>query len=243
MILFIPCHIPAIIVSAENGGASFDNLVDILPEEKAKNKALSEDLIDYENVGMRSIEADLDQDGDEEIIKLFYEAKDEIEGDITLTVQSKDKIFGIRNVVTAPKNFCVLGTVVISEKIKPFISIYHPAGVHGVRQLLYSFDGKDLRQVANIHSDGPSIALEDVDSDGEKEIIVKQRDYEINPIEESFIETYKYTEKDGWKRVAVYRTATKKYMSEDWDKNETDIEAFKKNMKRFDMYEPEDWGE
>lgn len=200
-------------------------------------------IINYDNAGMRSVRADLDQDGVEEIIELFYETKDEDDGSINLTVQSKDKIFGIRNITTAPKDFCVLDVITISDKVKPFINVYYHSGAHGVRQLLFNFDGENLRHVGYIVSNRPSIALKDIDGDGAKEIIAKQRDYEINPVKEDFIETYKYTEKTGWKRIAVYRTATNEYMPEDWDKEEFDMEAFKKNMKRFGLYKPEEWGE
>jgi len=30
-------------------------------------------------------------------------------------------------------------------------------------------------------------------------------------------------------------------MPEDWDKDEADLEAYKENMKKFDMYVEEDW--
>lgn len=43
-------------------------------------------------------------------------------------------------------------------------------------------------------------------------MLVKQRDYEVSPTEESFIETYKYMKGDVWKRVDIYRTATEEYL-------------------------------
>ena len=179
-----------------------------------------------------SLVLDLDGDSQEDNVKFFYKDKNDVDGIFSLLVESNGKCFESDDVTIASKGFCGIEEIAISEKINPFIGVYYPAGAHGVVQKLYSFDGNSLRKVAEIFSDGPSISFEDVDEDGVKEIVAKQRDYEINPIEESFIETYSF--KDGkWQRISVYRTATKEYLSLDWNKDETDIKAYIKNAESF----------
>jgi len=142
------------------------------------------------------------------------------------------------------------------DYIKPFIGLDCHCGMHGRRLILLKYidyrnmganNEPTLEKIAYFLSDRPLIKIKDVDGDKIKEIIAEDRDYEINPIGESFISTYKYIDEyifdpyvlgnGKWKRISVYRTATKEDMPKDWDKDKFDIETYISNMKKFGMYE------
>lgn len=122
-----------------------------------------------------------------------------------LEVKSGDKRFVIENEDFAAYYSHGLEKIDVSVKYNPMIGVSRPEGPHGWLLILYAFDGTKVREVANIFSDGPSIDLKDVDNDGDKEIVVNNRDYGHNPVEDRFISTIKY---DGakWQTVSCYET-------------------------------------
>ena len=83
-----------------------------------------------------------------------------------------------------------------------FISISSFAGAHGMNLYLYSFSGQEIKEELSVFSDAPSIEVKDVDKDDANEIIAKSRDYDSDPIKDSYIKVYKYLNKK-WQIISV----------------------------------------
>ncbi len=65
-----------------------------------------------------------------------------------------------------------------------------PVGTHSESMHIFRWDGQSYACVGEFISDAPSIEIEDLDHDGIHEVIVKQRDYQTDPIKNSIIHIY-----------------------------------------------------
>ena len=210
------------------------------------------------------LRVDIDRDGiQEEISTILASPSWETEIPYICIVTIKDGEETTSLAIPIDMSFYNISVVDIApDYINPFIGLDYHCGAHSRVLILLKYtdyrnmgaaNKPTLETTAYFSSDRPLIKVEDIDDDKIKEIITENCDYEIDPVNESFALTYKYIDEyiadpdvqgDGrWKRISVYRTATKEYMPRDWDKDKTDIEAFKENMKKFDMYELESWDE
>ncbi len=204
----------------------------------------AQELIDYDKGDIRSIKVDIDKDGiEEEISAISGELEPGhyiciikvADGENESTKAIEIDMFSSYN----------LSVIEIHSSLEPYIGVNYGFGAHGneLTLLRYNEGNYTMDIVGKFISDRPSIKIEDVDNDGVKEIVTIMRDYEINPVEESYIQIFEYVDEGKWRVKSVYRTATDEYMTEDWDKDKVDIEAYKANMKKFGMYEPERWKE
>jgi len=171
-----------------------------------------------ENKIIKSMKDDFDGDGVIDIITLKPKkiaAEEEWKEYILnydLEVKSKGKDILIKNaLMDEPEIFCGLEKIVVSLKIAPFIGISYLTGAYSWVLELYSFDGKTIRKVEELGSDGQSIQVKDVDKDGENEIVITNRDWDHNSVEDHVIDTYKYDGKE-WKLISSYETKTKRFI-------------------------------
>lgn len=109
-----------------------------------------------------------------------------------LEVKSGGKKFVIENEDFVAYYSYGLEKIDVSRNYNPMIGVSRPEGPHGWILILYVFDGVKVIEAINIFSDGPSINLKDMDNDGVNEIIVNNRDYANNPVEDRFITILKY---------------------------------------------------
>ncbi len=207
------------------------------------------------------LRVDIDRDGvEEEISTILASSSWETEIPYICTITIKDGKETTSLAIPIDMSFYNISVVDIApEYINPFIGLDYHCGAHSRVLILLEYTDYHYMGVANkptlettayFSSDRPLFKIEDVDGNKIKEIITENCDYEINPVNESFISTYKYIDEyisdpdvqgsGRWERILVYRTATKENMPADWDKDNSDVEAFKENMKKFDMYKPED---
>lgn len=85
-----------------------------------------------------------------------------------------------------------LDILVIGKGISPFVVVNAATGAHSESRIVYSFNGHEVAEVLSVVSDAPSITEKDIDNDGTKEIIVKRRDYEKDPLTDSREVIYKW---------------------------------------------------
>jgi len=168
---------------------------------------------------IKFLKSDLDRDGIIEDIRLVSKRKnlDELNYPFDLEIKSKEKKILLENVIVSNNLSCGLEIIEVSKESKPFIGISQRTGKHSCILLLYSFDGENIYNVNTFFSNVPSISVEDIDNDGENEIIVLSRDFESkNPEIDRFIETYNYNE-DAWRLINIYSTRLKKNIpQEEW---------------------------
>jgi len=93
-----------------------------------------------------------------------------------------------------------IDVVMASKSSRPYIGLYSFGGAHSMTLSLYCLNGDELKEEISIFSDAPSIEIKDVDNDGSNEIIAKMRDYDKDPIADSYIITYKYRDGSWSKR-------------------------------------------
>ena len=199
----------------------------------------AQELVDYDKEDVRHIKADINKDGAEEEISVV--AGELESGQCVCVIKLvADEIVLTKAIEIDTDISYNLSIIEIHPSLEPFIGINYGAGAHSNILVLFKYtDHGGLDKTATFASDRPSIRVVDIDDDGVKEIVTIDRDYEINPVEEDFIIVHKYSDNGEWTRDSVFRTATKEYMPEDWDKDKTDTEAYKANMKKFGMHEPE----
>jgi len=169
---------------------------------------------DEKNI-FRAIEGDFDGDGSVDTVTLKSNKSKTNEHMVNydLEVKSKGKYILIENVLMdESESFCGLEKIVVSSKITPFIGILYHTGAYSWILKLYGFDGKTIRKVDEFGSDGHSIQVKDVDNDGENEIVITNRDWDHNSVEDHIIDTYKYNGKK-WTLISAYETKTKKFIS------------------------------
>jgi len=209
------------------------------------------------------LKVDIDRDGIEEEISTILACpgwETDISSICVVTVEDDGQEISLA--IPIEISFYNISIIDIApDYINPFIGLDYHCGAHSRVLILLKYtdyrnmgatNKPTLETIAYFSSDRPLFKIEDIDGDKIKEIITEDSDYEINPINESFISTYKYIDEyiadpdvqgDGkWGKVSVYRTATKENMPKDWDKDKFDIEAYIGNMKKFGLYEPEGWG-
>ena len=87
-----------------------------------------------------------------------------------------------------------------SKSSRPYIGLYSFGGAHSMTLSLYSLDGNELKEEMSILSDAPSIEIKDIDNDGSNEIIAKMRDYDKDPIVDSYTKTYKYKDESWYQK-------------------------------------------
>ncbi len=141
------------------------------------------------------IKADLNQDGVVETIDLVTRPTDEIEGlsaNGTIIIESggrrwKEDVGELDSVEMSS-----LEVVRVNKSLQPYIGLYSFGGAHGMTLTLYSWDGRKIKKEISIFSDAPSIEVKDTDGDGNNEIIAKMRDYDKDPIADSYFKKYKY---------------------------------------------------
>ena len=142
-----------------------------------------------------AITADLNGDGMVETIDLIKKPIEDIgesatEG--TITVKSSGQQWK-KDVGTLEfSDMSYIEVVRASKSSRPYIGLYSFGGAHSMTLSLYWLDGNELKEEASIFSDAPSIEIKDADNDGSNEIIAKMRDYDKDPIEDSYIKIYKY---------------------------------------------------
>lgn len=203
----------------------------------------AQELVDYKKPDVHYIKADIDKDGAEEEISVV--AGELESGQCVCVIKLVDDDIVLTKAIEIDTDIsCNLSIIEIHPSLESFIGINYGAGAHSNILVLFKYtdhggDYYTLDKTATFASDRPSIKVVDIDDDGVKEIVTVDCDYEINPVEEDFIIVHKYVDDGKWKQSSVFRTATKEYMPEDWDKDKTDTEAYKANMKKFGMHEPE----
>ncbi|MCX5706014.1 MAG: hypothetical protein NTZ92_08175 [Candidatus Omnitrophica bacterium] len=154
------------------------------------------------------LEADIDGDGSKEEISFIKKPiEDELDGlaEGTLQIKAKNKVFTKDLGEIENSSGASLEVIKVSSNVKPFIGIFSFAGAHGMRLMLFSFDGSKIMQEIEVFSDAPSIEFKDIDKDGIKEIVAKSRDYDNSPIKDSIVKTYKYLDKK-WQLESTYKT-------------------------------------
>ncbi|MFC1480251.1 hypothetical protein ACFL5Y_02245 [Candidatus Omnitrophota bacterium] len=156
--------------------------------------------------------SDVNGDGQEEQIQLLHKPTDDIFANFTLRILKDNQSFDLGKIILAPKEYCSIEEIIISPDHKPLIGVSYPVGGHSEWLGIYSFNGEFISEINNMFSDGPSIAIADLDNDGVKDIEIVNRDYDNNPVKDSYIETYKY--KNGkFREVSVYRTNPGEYLA------------------------------
>ena len=203
----------------------------------------AQELVDYTKPDVRYIKADLDKDGvDEEISAIAGELES---GRYVCVIKLQDGENIITKAIEIDTDISYnLSIIEIHPSLEPFIGLNYGCGAHSNKLTLFKYVDHGggyytLDKTATFVSDRPSIKIEDINDDGVKEIITSMCDYEIDPVNESYIQIFEYVDDGKWRSKSVYRTATKEYMPEDWNKDEADTEAYKANMKKFGMHEPE----
>ncbi|MFC1643782.1 hypothetical protein ACFL5C_00445 [Candidatus Omnitrophota bacterium] len=187
--------------------------VNALATPKGKSPAVLPIVADIrEFVVKDEFVSDMDGDGQEEIIQLLYIPTDDTFANFTLRIQKDKQSFDLGRIILAPKDSCSIEELLLSPDHKPLIGVSYPVGAHSEWLGIYSFNGKSISEINNMFSDGPSIAIKDLDNDGVKDIEIVNRDYDNNPVKDSYIKTYKY--KNGkFREVSVYRTNPGKYLA------------------------------
>lgn len=163
------------------------------------------------------IEADFDKDGVGDIVTLERKESLDFPGGgigypiITVKSQGKKYVYKGKDVDEIISIYSSgLDLVEVSKEIAPFIALskYEPGTPHSWTVILYKFNGSSIKKEIEIFSCGPSIKIEDVDDDGENEIVFTSRDYEHNSYEDRFVYTVKYAD-NQWGCVSCYETRTK----------------------------------
>lgn len=168
------------------------------------------------------VDLDLDEDGIKERITLINIPVSQIGGSFAegfIEVESIGKTFRSEDIILEFSNDSYIKIIKPSVRAKSFIGLFNPGGMHGLSLTLFSFDGTSIKEEFSIFSDAPSIEIKDIDNDGVEDIISFSRDYENNPVEDSFIKTYKYRN-NKWQLVSVYRTKTKQEVITEWTQKE-----------------------
>ena len=166
---------------------------------------------------IKFLKSDLDRDGIPEEIRLVSKRKnlDELNYPFDLEIKSKEKKILLENVIISNGLSCGLEIIEVGSEFKPFFAISQRTGRHSWTLILYSFDGEKISHIHTFFSNVPSISVEDIDNDGENEIVVLNRDLDsINQETDRLIETYDY---DGnvWSLVSIYSTRLKKNIPEE----------------------------
>ncbi|MFC1570847.1 hypothetical protein ACFL4E_03590 [Candidatus Omnitrophota bacterium] len=160
------------------------------------------------------IELDLDKDGKKEKVRLYYRPTDDAFALFLLVVRKDKSNYSANTPILAPKNLCSLEEIVLSPERKPLIGVTFPVGAHSEWLGIYSFTGKSIKELNNLFSDGPSIAVKDLDNDGTNDIEITNRDYDNNPVKDSLIITYRFGG-GRFREASTYRTNPGKYMTPD----------------------------
>jgi len=161
--------------------------------------------------------SDLDGDGIKELIMLEEipgEDQDELVKEVKLVVRTRrgDYRYNIGPVYY----ICGVEEMRISDRIKPFISLWYFAGAHAIWMELFSFNGTELIGEIKIFSDAGSIEVKDMDNDGVRDIAAIDRDYDNNPTENGYTKLYKFTN-NKWQFVSVRRIFQKNSYEENYD--------------------------
>ena len=136
---------------------------------------------------------DLDGDKNPEQISLIFSDKDEIGNcRASLEVVSKNKSFSEYLGDWFYPDFTRLDILTIGQNIKPFIVVDSAGGAHSESRRVYSFKANEIIEVLSTYSDAPSITEVDLDNDGTKEIVCKMRNYDKDPIADSYEKIYKW---------------------------------------------------
>ena len=144
---------------------------------------------------------DLNGDGIKEKVSLQFTKPDELnQYHATLFIESNGRAYSKLLGDWFWPDLTKLDMLVIGKGINPFVVVGAAAGAHSESRTVYSFDGKKLSEVFSVFSDAPSITEKDIDNDETKEIIVKRRDYEKDPLTDSRELIYKW---DGTRFVEV----------------------------------------
>ena len=141
------------------------------------------------------ITADLNGDGITETIKLIKEPSEDIGGPSAegmIIVKSTGRQWKKDVGVLEFSDMSYIDLVRASKSSRPYIGLYSFGGAHSMALSLYSLDGNELKEEISILSDAPLIEIKDIDNDGSNEIIAKMRDYNKDPIADSYIRIYKY---------------------------------------------------
>ena len=207
----------------------------------------AQELIDYKKEDVHYIKADIDKDGIKEEVSAISGELEPGQYVCVIKIQDGEKETTKAIWIDMLTSYN-LSIIELHSSLEPYIGVNYGFGAHGNELTLLKYVNHGggyfaLEKTATFMSDRPSIKIEDVDNDGVKEIVTIMRDYEINPVKESYVQIFEYAGEDKWKTQSVYRTATDEFMAEDWDKDTVDMEAYKANMKRFGMYKPKEWEE
>jgi hypothetical protein len=147
--------------------------------------------------------SDLDGDSKKETVQLLQKPTDDTFALFIIRIHKNNKVFDLDPPILAPKDFCYMEKLVISPEHNPLIKVAYPVGAHSEWLGLYSFDGQSIVEVNNLFSDKPDVQFEDFNNDGILDLKILNRDYNKNPVSDSYTEKFKY--KDGkFKKVRDY---------------------------------------
>jgi hypothetical protein len=160
---------------------------------------------------VKIVKADFDGDGvvDEAVLVPKKTKRSEGWYNYNLEVRSKGAVFVFADATVSNDYSCGLEIITVSRSFKPFIGVSQRSGRHSWLLILYAFDGQQIKKVDTFLSDIPSIEVNDVDRDGENEIVVITKDRDrVNQL----IDTFNY---DGrqWRRTSVYSTKMRGFLS------------------------------
>jgi len=171
---------------------------------------------DSKNAHKNTIESDLNMNGTKNKITLVKPVPPRVFLEYDIVKDASLRIEGSGQVFSAPLSEAIcykssgLENIVIADDINPFIAVSScvPYREDSWAVTLYNFDGNVLTEQLRVTSNEPSIVVKDANSDGTKDIIVMDRDYENDPKVDKLITTYKYVN-GKWQRSSMYRTKTK----------------------------------
>lgn len=88
---------------------------------------------------------------------------------------------------------------------RPEILVSTPVGAHAESMYAFHWDGSEYKQIGDFWSDAPSIEVRDLDGDGICEVRTVCRNYDKNPLADSFVKIFHW---DGNEYVVGEEYAT-----------------------------------
>lgn len=149
------------------------------------------------------IKADLDGCGSNEDISLITKPYEDADDDYfkkgELCIVSKGRVSNLDVGILESRSYSI-ELIKIADNARLFVAMFNQGGAHGLWLKLYSFNGKNINEEAEVFSDVGSIDFRDVDNDGIKEIIAVCRDYDNDPITDDIVNIYKFSN-GKWKSI------------------------------------------
>jgi len=139
----------------------------------------------------KSISHDFNNDGTRDVVNLVLKENDIGVAEGFLELRTKGNNY--RSTLIAERmSESGISVIEVTPKGKSFIGLVSSGGMHSMTLVLYSFEGKALKEEISIFSDTPFIDVQDIDNDGFNEIIATCRDYDKVPYRDEIKKVYKF---------------------------------------------------